>query len=639
MKQLLFLLILVISQPVYADSATELTVEDFFKRPVVEEVALSPSGNMVAFEKLGDVFVGNPTTPYRDVYGVNSRYRVHRLVWLSDNVLAIQVRNKSNGKIMSVFFDLLIADGEISIQRQDFIDNPGYIVDRLPHQPDALLFAQIRFDDDKVFSDVHKVTLFTKKPYLFKKRKKYNYNSGEIIEWVTDQDSQLRVGVSYEDGHPLLWSRTSEKSLRMSSIWRGDKDTEISIYGISEDKQTLWAVTNYQRDTHAAVVFDLSSATIKEVLFEHPDRDVKGIIMDASRSTPLAVTYLKQGQLNYHFLNNTIEDVYNNIATQYPKVDHTVLNSSEDGSSMLLVQHGNTKPGTLIHCVNQGNTCSDVEDMYPWLNGVSLANTESFKTATEGEATIESFLSLPTELNGEGDSIPLIIMPHGGPIGVYDTSYLNGDVEWLVRQGYAVLRVNYRGSGGYGKAFEEQGMQQWGRAIEDDIAKAIADALQRFPQLDPDRSCLFGASYGGYSAVMSIIRSPEKFNCAISFAGVMDLPLLFNTSSVQNNEGLTQRLKEIIGDPVLQQTELMRYSPVFNAKQVKRPLMLIHGTKDLVVDVEHSWRMSRMLELYGIQHQKHILNGTGHSFRNTGEVRKFYELVIPFLEKHLQDNK
>ena len=81
----------------------------------------------------------------------------------------------------------------------------------------------------------------------------------------------------------------------------------------------------------------------------------------------------------------------------------------------------------------------------------------------------------------------------------------------------------------------------------------------------------------------------------------------------------------------------MAFSPVYNAEKLKTPLLLIHGAKDVIVDVEHTWRMSRMLDFYNIEHQREIMRTSGHSFRNTDDVKTLYEWVMPFLGTHLQN--
>jgi dipeptidyl aminopeptidase/acylaminoacyl peptidase len=118
--------------------------------------------------------------------------------------------------------------------------------------------------------------------------------------------------------------------------------------------------------------------------------------------------------------------------------------------------------------------------------------------------------------------LPLIIMPHGGPYGVRDDGTYDVEVQFLANRGYVVLQPEYRGSGGYGKAFSDKGEGQWGRAMQDDLDDGM-DWLAGQGTIDPRRVCIIGSSYGGYAALWGAVRNPERYRCAASFAGVSDL--------------------------------------------------------------------------------------------------------------------
>src|SRR5690606_16534423 len=218
----------------------------------------------------------------------------------------------------------------------------------------------------------------------------------------------------------------------------------------------------------------------------------------------------------------------------------------------------------------------------PWLADFEFAPTEVIVARGSDGLSIEAFLTLP-----EGDGRrPLIVMPHGGPVGVSDHLHFDRDVQFLASLGYAVLRVNFRGSAGYGKAFREAGYHSQGTLIEDDIDAALAQALQDHP-LDASRMCTLGFSYGGYSALIAAARAPTRYRCAISVAGVSDRLLFFTASdSARTAEG-RKILETIIGDPSTQTRQMIETSPVYRYQDIRIPVMLVHGAKDQRVDIEH----------------------------------------------------
>lgn len=255
------------------------------------------------------------------------------------------------------------------------------------------------------------------------------------------------------------------------------------------------------------------------------------------------------------------------------------------------------------------------------------------KIPTSDGFEIESYLTLPNNVQNP----PLIVMPHGGPIGVQDTIYFDPHSQLLASRGYATLKVNYRGSSGYGKKFMFAGHKQWGLSIEDDINNALDNIIDK-GLIDKSRICIFGSSYGGYSALMSVIKYPEKFKCAISFAGVTDIPLMFAEDTKMKIASYKQAMKDIVGDPIKDSDYQRHNSPVYRYKELLTPLLLVHGTDDPTVSSEHSERLSLLLTKKNIDHEFMLMDGVGHGFGNGYSATIFYKKVFSFLDKHLSQN-
>ena len=134
---------------------------------------------------------------------------------------------------------------------------------------------------------------------------------------------------------------------------------------------------------------------------------------------------------------------------------------------------------------------------------------------------------------------------------------------------------------------------------------------------------------------MSIIRNPDLYRCAASFAGVTDLTLLFSQSRLHKNPALRERLVRIVGDPDLDYDEQTTYSPVYRYKEIQRPVFLAHGTDDRIVDIEHSWRLRMLLRLRGIDPEFVVIDDVGHGFEYVFEAQSLYEPLLAFLDEHL----
>jgi dipeptidyl aminopeptidase/acylaminoacyl peptidase len=262
-----------------------------------------------------------------------------------------------------------------------------------------------------------------------------------------------------------------------------------------------------------------------------------------------------------------------------------------------------------------------------------MGRVRTFEIERPEVGTIESYLTIPPK-NGYLKP-PLIVYPHGGPIGVADEPGFNEAVQFFASAGYAVLQVNYRGSSGFGRDFEESGWRQWGRGIEDDIDAAVETVLAE-DIVDASRLCIVGESYGGYSALISTVRHPNRYRCAASMAGVTDIALLLDTSDYGRKEDGRAFFTEVIGDPETDLEEMRRHSPVYRASEMDTPVLIMQGDEDVRVDLEHAERLAMMLELHRKPHELLIMPGLGHGGWSRRDIQWYFHRLRKFLDYHLE---
>ena len=157
-------------------------------------------------------------------------------------------------------------------------------------------------------------------------------------------------------------------------------------------------------------------------------------------------------------------------------------------------------------------TISLVAEYQPWIKPENMAPMQPVEFTAKDGTKLFGFYTA----KGTGPK-PLVVMPHGGPIGPYDNWGYDSDAQFLASRGYAVLQVNYRGSGGRGFNFRAGWIAQWGALIQDDIADGVRWAIAQ-GKADPAHVCIYGASFGGYSALMNPLRNPGMYKCAIGYA-------------------------------------------------------------------------------------------------------------------------
>ena len=612
---------------------TEPSFSDLFRAAAVRSVELSPTADYLVYQEGQQVFAGNGELGYVQIFDFSEDERIRDIEWIGDNTLVLSTYNRASGQSRLYSSKLgLDENGDFAELAWERHPVRGRIHDVLLDDPDRIVFARYRYEDDVVAVDLFRVNVFDKSNRLFRGRNKISTGSDEFIDYVQDAAGNYVIGLLERDGVPEIWQR-KPGSKEWSRRWVANKESEIHPVSVSPDGRTLYALSNATTDKLAAVEFDLESGTLARVTYEHERFDLNRILVNEDHPVPHGVVYSEQGLLRYHFFADEHREEFVELQERFPDKGIVIVGRSNDDNVLLVNVSTSKDRGRIYRCDKLDDACEAILELSPWLEGKTLSDTIVLQVEAEEGLLVDAFLTMPA---AGGESIPLVVMPHGGPIGVRDSRYFSGDVQWLAHNGYAVLQVNYRGSSGYGREFKEAGFREVGRGIEDDIESAVLLALERNGQLDRDRIGIFGGSYGGYSALMSTIRNPELYQCAASFAGVTDLTLLFARSRVHKNPALREWFTRIVGDPDLDYEEQTAHSPVYRYRDIKRPVFLAHGTRDRIVDIEHSWRLRMLLRLRGADPEFVVIDDVGHSFNYVEEAELLYGPLVGFLDKHLK---
>jgi dipeptidyl aminopeptidase/acylaminoacyl peptidase len=249
---------------------------------------------------------------------------------------------------------------------------------------------------------------------------------------------------------------------------------------------------------------------------------------------------------------------------------------------------------------------------YPELQSADQgAERQAINYPARDGVRIPAYLTLPP--SGVRQNLPLVLLVHGGPHARDDFSF-----DWwsafLASRGYAVLQPNFRGSSGYGHAWEEAGKRQWGALMQTDVEDGVA-ALGRAGIIDPARVCIVGASYGGYAALAGATLTPERYRCAASIAGVSDLERMLRATERQTGGDDTMTSdwwRASIGDREEDRERIRAVSPANLADSVQIPVLLIHGVDDTVVPIDQSHLMRDRLRSAGKDVRFVELRGDDH---------------------------
>jgi dipeptidyl aminopeptidase/acylaminoacyl peptidase len=248
---------------------------------------------------------------------------------------------------------------------------------------------------------------------------------------------------------------------------------------------------------------------------------------------------------------------------------------------------------------------------------------------------LQGYLTTPTDANGlELRHAPTVVLVHGGP-WTRDFLGLDNLPQFLANRGYAVLQVNYRGSSGYGKAFQEAAKGEFAGKMHTDLLDGV-DYLVRQGITDPAKVAIMGASYGGYASLVGMTHTPGRFACGISLFGMSDISTLIGNAPPYWDLGLFQ-WHEYVGDPAKPE-DLQRMrdkSPLYKVDQVQGPLLILQGARDARVHLDQATRMVEALQKAGKPVDFVLFPKAGHNLFRWIDRLTYYRNTEDFLAQCL----
>jgi dipeptidyl aminopeptidase/acylaminoacyl peptidase len=347
--------------------------------------------------------------------------------------------------------------------------------------------------------------------------------------------------------------------------------------------------------------------------------------------TPIAVMY-SNGKPHAYYIDPSAPESRLMMSLQEQSfTDEAVryVNGSSDGSLSLFRVYSDRDPGSYYVYDATTRKANLLISNMEWLNTEAMAEVKPFEFKARDGLMISGLLTVPHN-HGAGP-MPLIVYPHGGPIGIDDAWGFDSETQMLAARGYAVLQVNFRGSGNYGRKFMEAGFRQWGAAIQDDITDATRWAIAH-GNVDPKRICIYGSSFGAYAALMGAAREPSLYRCAVGYVGVYNLSSMRSKGDVgRTKAGRSFLVQELGEDP----TELASRSPTNLAAQIKIPVFLATAGRDERAPQAHSEQMRDKLTSAGNAPEWLAFPTEGHGYYTPEHQREFYEKLFAFLDRNL----
>lgn len=447
-----------------------------------------------------------------------------------------------------------------------------------------------------------------------------------VFDWYADAAGVVRMGVGYHDlqrTSRLLYRTDSRSIFRTVDRANKRKGEELTVPALFLADPTKAVAFDGSSGFNAVYDLDLSTLTLGKQIFGIDGYDVDDIIRDQS-GTGLAGVRYTDDRPRTHWFDPRMAQIQSDIDNAVGGRQAHIVSWNRDWSSLLVHVGGADRPGAYYFYAPATGVMKLFAKEYEALGTKAFNPVKTIRYKARDGLDIPAVLTLPR--GREARNLPLILMPHGGPFA-RDSETWDWWAQFLAERGYAVLQPNYRGSSGYGSEFAAKGEGQWGLAMQDDLNDAVDWAVQQ-GLVDARRVCIAGASYGGYAAMRAAQRDGGKFRCAVSYAGVSDLSaMMAYDSRFLNHGGRRDWLKE-------QAPDFRAVSPIHYPEQFSVPILLMHGKKDLRVQVRQSREMAEKLKKAGKDYIYIEQPEGDHHFSRQEDRLQFLKEMEAFLAKH-----
>ncbi|WEK71064.1 MAG: S9 family peptidase [Candidatus Chryseobacterium colombiense] len=608
-------------------------VEDYFARPKASQFKISPDGQYLSYkEKDKDmknhVYVKDLKSGKITKAIVEKEDLIKSYGWLNKSRLFYTQDKGGNENI-----HLYAAD----------IDGKN-LKDLTPFDGITLGTVKVIKDTDYVVVTMNKNNKQIFEPY------KINFKTGEITQlyenkdtkspiddYLFDKDGNLRGYIVLENG---LTTKTYYKDLKTgkfnllkSTDWK-DTFSVASFNYNSNNKDEAYVVTNLDSDKARIVLYDLKKNAIIKEVYSNPTFDVSSISL-AEKNRNYELDYIDYNGIKDEVIpvSKFYKEVYEKLKSEFGEKQYYVVSSDDNENKLLVVVSSDKLYGKYYEYDTKSKNIKLLFDLMPQLKEEDMAEMRPIEFKSRDGLTIHGYITLPKAAL-QGQKVPLIVNPHGGPQGIRDSWGFNPETQLFASRGYATLQVNFRISGGYGKEFQTSGYKQIGRKAMDDVEDGVKYVIQQ-GWVDKDKVAIYGGSHGGYATLMGLIKTPDLYSCGVDYVGVSNIFTFFD-SFPEYWKPYKEMVKQIWYD--LDNPEEAKIakevSPVFQIDKIKKPLFVVQGANDPRVNINESDQIVKALRSKGFEVPYMVKYDEGHGFGKEPNRLELYKSMLGFFAEN-----
>ncbi len=622
-------------------AAALVPIEEFAKLPSYSNLKISPTGEYLAATVRNDngesslVVLDMQTNQITAMARGFGRDFITNFIWANDERVVAWVGRQFGSRDAPSLTDNIVAmnwDGS----RKEWIYGRGgqenlafdrsYKVARLAHRlPDDDEHILISVNDfskrEGSFTEVHKLDIYSGRTSRVARSPMRNANL------VVDNDGDVRLSVAADPKkeNAIVVHEREKRRWELLGEYRG-RQGSLTPAGFTPDDQYIYMYDNRTTDTTGLYLYNAESQE-QELMYNHPVVDIDGL--QRGPDGEVIGVYIEPDYPDYAILDEQHEITRWLRSVQAALRGYRVQPTSltEDGKLAIIRADSDRLPARYYLFNTETKQLSQIVSVLPGIDENLMRPTEAYELKVRDGTTVFAYVTKP---EGEGP-FPLIVLPHGGPHGVRDYWDYDPDVQVFATRGYAVMKVNFRGSGGYGRSFLYDGYGKWGTTMQDDVTDATLWAINE-GITEAGSVCIYGASYGGYAALMGVVKEPDLYSCAIGYVGVYDLELMFEKGDVSQRRSGIEYLKQALGTD---KEDLRARSPVHQLENLKVPVFIVHGQEDIRAHVEHAYQLRERLDELGKPYEWMLKEKEAHGFYNPDNRLELYNRMLAFVGKHI----